>query len=69
MSNIHHSLTLAKDSEELIYFVEDDYLHKENTKEEMIFTYEKLSTILKDELFVGNIFISNKFTYSANIPP
>ena len=75
MSNIHHSLTLAKDSEDLIYFVEDDYLHKENTIEEMIFTYEKLSTILKDELFLcpvdypylynepgkTNVLIGNKF--------
>ena len=75
MSNIHQSLTIAKDSEDLIYFVEDDYLHKKNSIEEMIFTYEKLSTIFNDELFLcpidypylyvepnkTNVLIGNKF--------
>ena len=28
MANIHQSLLEAKKSEDLIYFVEDDYLHK-----------------------------------------
>ena len=27
MSNIHQSLLLAKESDDLIYFVEDDYIH------------------------------------------
>ena len=74
MSNIHQSLNLAKDEEDLIYFVEDDYIHKENAIEEMLFTYEKLSTFLNSELFLcpsdypylynqpgkTNIFIGNK---------
>ena len=75
MSNIRQSLTLAKESEDLIYFVEDDYIHSKNAIEEMIFTYEKLSTILNNELFLcpidypylynqptkTNILIGNKF--------
>ena len=75
MSNIHHSLSLAKESDDLIYFVEDDYIHSKNTVEEMVYTYEKLSTILNNELFLcpidypylynqaskTNILIGNRF--------
>ncbi len=52
MANIKQSLNLAKNSDDLIYFVEDDYLHKDNSIEEMIYTYEKLSTLFNDELFL-----------------
>ena len=52
MSNIHQSYSLAKESYDLIYFVEDDYIHTINSMEEMIFTYEKLSTLLDNELFL-----------------
>ena len=52
MSNIKQSLDLAKNSDDLVYFVEDDYLHRENSIEEMIYTYEKLSTLFNDELFL-----------------
>jgi glutamate racemase len=53
MSNIHKSLLIAKNQcKDLIYFVEDDYLHKDNSIEEMIYTYEKLSTLFNDELFL-----------------
>ena len=53
MSNIHKSLLLAKNQcEDLVYFVEDDYLHKDNSIEEMVYTYEKLSTLFNDELFL-----------------
>ncbi len=52
MANIKQSLDLAKNSDDLIYFVEDDYLHKNNSIEEMIYTYEKLSTLFNDELFI-----------------
>ena len=38
MSNIHKSLLIAKDKcEDLIYFVEDDYIHQRNAIEEMIY--------------------------------
>ena len=52
MANIKQSLNLAKESNDLIYFVEDDYLHNENSIEEMIFTYEKISTLFNDEIFL-----------------
>ena len=52
MANIKQSLNIAKKSEDLIYFVEDDYLHNVNSIEEMIYTYEKLSTLFNDELFL-----------------
>ena len=44
MANIHQSLLEAKKCEDLIYFVEDDYLHKRNSIKEMIFTYERFSS-------------------------
>ena len=50
MSNIHQSLLIAKDCEDLIYFVEDDYLHQHDAIEEMIFSYEKFSTIYKKDI-------------------
>ena len=52
MSNIHQSYEMSKDSDDLIYFVEDDYIHKINTMEEMVYSYEKFSTILGNELFL-----------------
>ncbi len=52
MSNIHQSLILAKESDDLIYFVEDDYIHSVETIKEMILTYEKLSSLLNKELIL-----------------
>ncbi len=53
MSNIHKSFQIAKKQcDDLIYFVEDDYLHKINAIEEMIFTYERISSQIKDELIL-----------------
>ena len=52
MSNIHQSIEISKNSDDLIYFVEDDYIHKKNCLEEMVFAYEEFSTILNDELFL-----------------
>tara|TARA_Y100000590_G_scaffold289440_1_gene325808 strand:- start:495 stop:1529 length:1035 start_codon:yes stop_codon:yes gene_type:complete len=52
MSNIHQSLEQAKNCEDLIYFVEDDYIHTKNSILEMILAYEKFSTILNNELFL-----------------
>ena len=51
MANFYSSLMIAKkDEAEIIYFVEDDYLHSEDTITEMIFAYEKLNTIFSKEL-------------------
>ena len=53
MSNIYKSLLLAKDyCKDLIYFVEDDYLHQEDAVTEMIFTYERISSQMNRELIL-----------------
>ena len=79
MSNIHQSFDIAKNCEDLVYFVEDDYLHKLDSIEEMIFTYEKISTQLNQELILcpsdypylysniqkSNIFLGNKYHWRS----
>ncbi len=51
MANFYTSLMIAnKESADIIYFVEDDYLHSEDAIKEMIFAYEKLSTIFSKDL-------------------
>ena len=53
MSNIHKSLLIAKRScDDLIYFVEDDYLHQLETISEMIYAYERISSQIKKELIL-----------------
>jgi len=52
MANIHQSLLEAKKSEDLIYFVEDDYLHKRNSIKEMIFTYERISSQINNDIII-----------------
>jgi len=53
MANINESLLYAKKNcSDLIYFVEDDYLHTERSIEEMIFTYERISSQLNSELIL-----------------
>jgi len=53
MCNIYKSLLIAKNqSNDLIYFVEDDYIHLRETFNEMIFSYERISSQLNKELFL-----------------
>ena len=52
MANIHQSLLEAKSCEDLIYFVEDDYVHKKESLKEMIFTYERISSQLNNEIIL-----------------
>ena len=53
MSNICKSLLIAKNQcKDLVYFVEDDYLHQQKTIEEMIFTYERISSQIQRELIL-----------------
>ena len=53
MCNIHKSLLTAKNlSSDLIYFVEDDYLHEIDAISEMLLTYERLSSQLNKELIL-----------------
>ena len=52
MANIHQSLLEAKKSKDLIYFVEDDYIHKKESLKEMIFTYERLASQTNNEIII-----------------
>jgi len=53
MSNIYKSLLIAKNQcKDLVYFVEDDYLHKDDVINEMIFTYERISSQINRELIL-----------------
>jgi len=42
----------AENSEDLIFFIEDDYIFEENCIEEMIISYSRLSTILNGDVFL-----------------
>ena len=52
MSNIYKSLLLSKISEDLIYFVEDDYIHEIDSITEMLFTYERITSLTNKELVI-----------------
>jgi hypothetical protein len=52
MANIHQSLLEAKKCKDLIYFVEDDYIHKKESLKEMVFTYERISSQLNNEIII-----------------
>jgi len=53
MSNIHKSLLIGKNQcNDLIYFVEDDYLHQQDSINEMIFAYERISSQVNKELIL-----------------
>ena len=53
MANFYTSLKIAnEESADIIYFVEDDYLHSEDAITEMIFAYEKFSTIFSKNLIL-----------------
>ena len=80
MSSIHQSFDIAKsECDDLIYFVEDDYIHKKESIFEMLSTYEKISSEMNKELFIcpvdypylykklenSKIFIGNKFHWRS----
>ena len=53
MSSIYKSFLLAKENcNDLIYFVEDDYIHHNEAISEMLFTYERISSQSKKELII-----------------
>ena len=53
MANYYNSLLIAKNEEaDLIYFVEDDYLHSSNSIVEMIFSYEKFNSLFSKEVIL-----------------
>ena len=80
MSSIHQSFDIAKsECDDLIYFVEDDYIHKKESIFEMLSTYEKISSEMNKELFIcpvdypylykklenSKIFIGNKYHWRS----
>ncbi len=64
MASIIKSFELAKNLDDLVYFVEDDYIHDDESISEMISAYEKFSTILKDEIFI--IPVDYPYLYQKN---
>ena len=53
MSNVYKSLEVGKTGNyDLLYFVEDDYIHEKDCLSEMLFTYEKFASLIKDELIL-----------------
>jgi hypothetical protein len=51
MANFYNSLLIAKnENADLIYFVEDDYLHTPHAITEMIYSYEKFYSIFSKEV-------------------
>jgi len=42
----------AENAEDIIFFVEDDYLFEEDSIEELIFTYSRISTLINKEIFL-----------------
>ena len=53
MASIYKSFLVAKENcEDLVYFVEDDYIHLKNAIEEMLFSYERISSQINKELIM-----------------
>ena len=53
MRNLFKSIQIAEtDEADLFYFLEDDYIHTKEAITEMLFTYEKISSQLNQELFL-----------------
>ena len=52
MSNIYKSLELSKSFDDLIYFVEDDYIHETKSIYEMIMTYERVASQINNEIIL-----------------
>jgi len=63
--NIYKSFEITKkNSIDLVYYVEDDYLHDEDAFTEMLFSYEKFSSIIKSEIILCPVdypYLYNKF--------
>ena len=52
MKSIYESFDQGQNCKDLVYFVEDDYIHKTESLAEMVFAYEKFSSIFERELFM-----------------
>ena len=53
MANFYNSLLIAKNEiADLVYFVEDDYLHERGAITEMIYSYEKFYSIFSNDVIL-----------------
>tara|TARA_Y100000591_G_scaffold131678_1_gene112814 strand:- start:3385 stop:4350 length:966 start_codon:yes stop_codon:yes gene_type:complete len=53
LASLMNSFEIGKNqSEDLIFFVEDDYLHFEPMLDEMVSTYERISSQIKKDIFI-----------------
>ena len=53
LASLMNSFEIGKNqSEDLVFFVEDDYLHNEPMLEEMIASYERIASQLKKDIFM-----------------
>ena len=52
MASIIKSFEISKNLNDLVYCVEDDYIHDVDCISEMVSAYEKFSTIFEDEIFI-----------------
>ena len=51
MANFYNSLLIAKEEPaDIIYFIEDDYIHSDKSISEMILSYEKFASMFNEEL-------------------
>jgi len=66
MSNIYKSLDLSKKLDDLIYFVEDDYIHELNSISEMILTYERIASQISNELILCPVDYPYLYTKTEN---
>jgi hypothetical protein len=64
MASIIKSFELSKNANDLVYFVEDDYIHKIDSISEMLSVYEKFSSMLDDEVFI--VPIDYPYLYQKN---
>ena len=66
-SSILKSYNHAKaNAEDLIYFVEDDYIHEQIATQEMLLTYERISSQIKKEIIIFPV--DYPFLYVQNSP-
>ncbi len=64
MASIYKSFECSKNSNDLIYYVEDDYIHQKGALTEMLFAFEKFATILKRDVFI--LPVDYPYLYKSN---
>ena len=64
LSSLLKSFNLGKSADDLVYFVEDDYLHFETCLEEMVSTFERISSQIKKDIFLCSA--DYPYLYSKN---